>query len=476
METVADNYICSLHACPRNVAPCTLVYAPIEPIQVWYTVRDRARVCARVEDIAAGDRDSTTGMGWILTWGGSVWWMEGSGSRREVIYQTRGLMQAGAVSKEELEADSDSRCGFAHCRTWREDVDFGEGEHMHRRYSVGHPVLVLESLNTPASLRVHGMALCYSIKRGKKVRTRAPWLEKHFKEMIRAFGFYYHDAPGEAEAELAAMNKAGIIDMIITEDSDALVFGGMCILRRLPRSKGDNGKKIKIDPDEYVLYSSKHILAQDNVRLTEGGLFLLAILLGGDYDGNKGLSGCGQKTAHMLALTGLGDSLYLAVKTMDNSELQKYLTVWRDMLCSELLQPSIPGASKHPSLANKIPVAFPNMKILKYYAQPITSWHAGFEQRVVASAWEVPLPDIALISDFCSRFFHWDSDVLLQRLRKNIWPGIIVQSLYRLGNHAFATLPKSRINTLHCISDGSLANHSIQSITTCAISPPTYTV
>ncbi|KAK0471670.1 PIN domain-like protein [Armillaria novae-zelandiae] len=284
-------------------------------------------------------------------------------------------------------------------------------------------------------------ALRPGIKRGKKVRTRAPWLEKHFKEMIRAFGFYYHDAPGEAEAELATMNKAGIIDMIITEDSDALVFGGMCILRRVevisllyrpPRSKGDNGKKIKIDPDEYVLYSSKHILAQDNVRLTEGGLFLLAILLGGDYDGNKGLSGCGQKTAHMLALTGLGDSLYLAVKTMDNSELQKYLTVWRDMLRSELLQPSIPGASKHPSLANKIPVAFPNMKILKYYAQPITSWHAGFEQRVVASAWEVPLPDIALISDFCSRFFHWDSDVLLQRLRKNIWPGIIVQSLYRV--------------------------------------------
>ncbi|KAK0462810.1 hypothetical protein IW261DRAFT_1527105 [Armillaria novae-zelandiae] len=156
-ENTTNDYICSLRACPHNVAQCTLAYTPIEPIQVWYTVRDRARVCARVEDIAASDGDSATGMGWILTWGGSVWWMEGSGSRREVIYQTRGLMQAGAVSKEELEAYSDSRCG--------EDVDFGEGEHMHRRYSVGHPVLVLESLNTPASLRVHGMALCYSMHR-----------------------------------------------------------------------------------------------------------------------------------------------------------------------------------------------------------------------------------------------------------------------------------------------------------------------
>jgi Holliday junction resolvase YEN1 len=38
-------------------------------------------------------------------------------------------------------------------------------------------------------------------------------------------------APGEAEAELASMSRLGIVDAIITEDSDAIVFGATTILR-----------------------------------------------------------------------------------------------------------------------------------------------------------------------------------------------------------------------------------------------------
>ena len=36
--------------------------------------------------------------------------------------------------------------------------------------------------------------------------------------------------PGKAEAELALLNKLGIIDIIITDDSDALVFGATCVM------------------------------------------------------------------------------------------------------------------------------------------------------------------------------------------------------------------------------------------------------
>lgn len=39
-------------------------------------------------------------------------------------------------------------------------------------------------------------------------------------------------APGEAEAELAKLNALGIIDAIITSDSDAVVFGAQCIIRK----------------------------------------------------------------------------------------------------------------------------------------------------------------------------------------------------------------------------------------------------
>jgi 5'-3' exonuclease len=39
-------------------------------------------------------------------------------------------------------------------------------------------------------------------------------------------------APGEAEAELAELNSCGIIDAVLTEDSDTLVFGAQCVIRR----------------------------------------------------------------------------------------------------------------------------------------------------------------------------------------------------------------------------------------------------
>lgn len=39
-------------------------------------------------------------------------------------------------------------------------------------------------------------------------------------------------APSEGEAELAAMNAHGVIDAVMTEDSDILIFGAPCVIRR----------------------------------------------------------------------------------------------------------------------------------------------------------------------------------------------------------------------------------------------------
>ncbi|KAK6966740.1 PIN domain-like protein [Favolaschia claudopus] len=71
------------------------------------------------------------------------------------------------------------------------------------------------------------------VKRGKQVLAQPESLIQACKEAIKAFGYYSHQAPGEAEAELAQMNKLGFIDAVITEDSDTLVFGAVCIIRKL---------------------------------------------------------------------------------------------------------------------------------------------------------------------------------------------------------------------------------------------------
>lgn len=86
------------------------------------------------------------------------------------------------------------------------------------------------------------------VKRGKQVKKMPHWLTKRFEEMVVAFGFVAHmvqyhshplstfthglQAPGEAEAELAYLNRIGRIDAIMTEDSDVFVFGATCVLRK----------------------------------------------------------------------------------------------------------------------------------------------------------------------------------------------------------------------------------------------------
>ncbi|KAF8241139.1 PIN domain-like protein [Tricholoma matsutake] len=85
-------------------------------------------------------------------------------------------------------------------------------------------------------------------KQGKRVQGNHHWITMAMKEMFDHLGFPWVDvcdilctilvstwltawkAPGEAEAELAALLKLHLVDAIITEDLDAVVFGATTIL------------------------------------------------------------------------------------------------------------------------------------------------------------------------------------------------------------------------------------------------------
>jgi Holliday junction resolvase YEN1 len=85
------------------------------------------------------------------------------------------------------------------------------------------------------------------LKRDKNVRGTDHWSVDPFKLILDIFGFSHSEvgpprisfygsltsfllfwcqqALGEAEVELARMSQAGVIDLVFTEDSDAVVFG-----------------------------------------------------------------------------------------------------------------------------------------------------------------------------------------------------------------------------------------------------------
>lgn len=100
--------------------------------------------------------------------------------------------------------------------------------------------------------------------------------------MLRLFGIPYITAPMEAEAQCAELVHLGLVEGIITDDSDVFLFGG----NRVFRNMFNQSKTVEC------------FLSSDLVRelgLDRGTLIQLAYLLGSDY--TEGLAGVGPVVA-----------------------------------------------------------------------------------------------------------------------------------------------------------------------------------
>ena len=272
------------------------------------------------------------------------------------------------------------------------------------------------------------------------------------KNIIDAFGFEWWVAPGEAEAELAYLNRVGIIDAVLSDDVDNFLFGAIMVIRKCVPSfplctlsdllspsntlSGNRAHPVKNaqgkdDGNHVVTYTADAILSDPSVALSRPGTILIGLLSGGDYI-PAGLPGCGQKFATGLARAGFGDSLLKAVKELKGVRLDMFLQQWRQDIKNEL-KTNKSGflPSKKPSLAASLPDDFPSLPVLMSYVDPLTSENTPQKRKTLPGVWRND-PDPMRIASLCELYFEWGvKDVIVHRFRTVLWPGIACRAIRR---------------------------------------------
>ncbi|KAG0702938.1 hypothetical protein DFH29DRAFT_998893 [Suillus ampliporus] len=210
------------------------------------------------------------------------------------------------------------------------------------------------------------------------------------QRILNAFNMQWITAAGEAEAQLALMNNARIINAVMTDDSDAFVFGAWTVLRNSSFS-ADTTATIK-------MYTTS------------------------DYDKN-GLPGCGHETA--LGLVRCMKTSVLRDAGCGRNSPDQTLKQWRMDAQHHLMNnPTGELGRAHPALARALPDSFPDLCILNLYSKP-----------AVTPLTELPIlyspapPDLAPLALLVQQLLGWDPKKLVCSFRSNIWPIMILHEL-----------------------------------------------
>lgn len=235
------------------------------------------------------------------------------------------------------------------------------------------------------------------------------------KKLLKLFGFPHHQAPGEAEAECALLQREGIVDAVLSEDVDTLMFGSGLTLRNWS-SEGTGNKS----PTHVNAYYSK-ATKEGKSGLDREGMILVALMSGGDYN-TEGIPGCGIKLACEAARAGYGKSLC----QIPRSDVAAY-EAWRNNLALEILtNESKQFKTKHKTLT--IPEDFPDRVNLGYYTHPVVSKMEKINKMKEDIQWDGPV-DIPGLRQFTAEAFEWTNKGGCKKFIRGIAPTLLVQKL-----------------------------------------------
>lgn len=117
---------------------------------------------------------------------------------------------------------------------------------------------------------------------------------KEAMELLGYMGVPSHVAPSEGEAQASMMSKMGMVDGVISQDYDCLLFGARRVLRNFTYF----GRRKVPGRNMYVNVTPEYMDLRENLEslgLTHDQLIQIGVLVGTDF--NKGLFRVGAKTA-----------------------------------------------------------------------------------------------------------------------------------------------------------------------------------
>jgi len=170
------------------------------------------------------------------------------------------------------------------------------------------------------------------------VRTKAqqtsrltPPMVESAKELLTALGVPVLEAPGEGEAQASWMAQQGIVDAVVSQDFDAILFGAPRLVRNLGVAgrRKMPGKQVWVEapPEEVTLAES---LGQ--AQLSREQLIDVALLVGTDF--HAGIKGIGAKSAvSLIRADGSLDALLARLDASGStSAVERYILEQRENL------------------------------------------------------------------------------------------------------------------------------------------------
>ncbi|KAI9846701.1 MAG: hypothetical protein M1837_003756 [Sclerophora amabilis] len=265
-----------------------------------------------------------------------------------------------------------------------------------------------------------------AFKRHRHINTNSTSiLNSRIKQLLDLFGFPHYVAPGEAEAECALLQQEALVDAVLSEDVDALMFGCGLSLRNWS-SEGTRGNK---SPTHVSVYDANEI-STGSKGLEKEDMILIAMMSGGDYI-PEGIPGCGIKIAHEAAKAGFGKSL-CKISSHDANALLE----WKKGLAHELeTNESKLFKSKHRAV--RLPSSFPDATVLQFYTEPKTSSAEQLHTRNIQ--WHKDV-DVVGLRTLVSEFFEWRHLSGAKKFIRGLAPALLVQTLRMRGQHGHAAI------------------------------------